>query len=364
MPGVLFGPAMVGILVDHGNFSEEYAGWVMAYGSFGSAITLLIISVYIHHLNLKQLAYVCLFFTMIIDIYSAFNAKPEFYFLMIRFLLGALITVANIAVYTSIASFQNYEKGYGLFVLMQYSLSGLGLYYLILYSDYLGVHGLYLFLALLDFIALLMVRSLPDLKMQTISKQDSKPELKVLLTGATVLAVVGFGIHEMSGVAQFTYIERIGVAISIEDQSLSNIMLIASLLGIPGAMVSMIIGKRFGLLPPLLFGLLGCLLGMSLLIISKTYLTYTMRMCLMGFSWALLLPYIQSYLASLDKKGSALAAGNSFATIGSAIGAALGASLVGQNSNYDGLLQVTILIYMVAASLIIISIKRRNSVHD
>jgi hypothetical protein len=81
MPGVLFGPAMVGILVDHGNFSEEYAGWVMACGSFGSAITLLIISVYIHHLNLKQLAYVCLFFTMIIDIYSAFNAKPDLVYL-------------------------------------------------------------------------------------------------------------------------------------------------------------------------------------------------------------------------------------------------------------------------------------------
>jgi predicted MFS family arabinose efflux permease len=301
---------------------------------------------------------------MIIDLYSSFNAKPEFYFLMIRLLLGTLITVANIAVYTSIASFQNYERGYGLFVLMQYSLSGLGLYYLILYSDFLGVQGLYLSLAILDFIALLMVRSFPDLKMQPTSNQDSKSELKVLLTGATVFAVLGFGIHEMSGVAQFTYIERIGVAISIEDQSLSKIMLIASLLGIPGSMVCIVIGKRFGLLPPFLFGFLGCLLGMSLLIISKTYLTYTIRMCLMGFSWSLLLPYIQSYLASLDKKGSALAAGNSFATIGAAIGAALGANLVGQNSNYDGLLQVTILIYMVAASFFIISIKRRHSVHE
>jgi len=364
MPGVLFGPAMVGILVDHGNFSEEYAGWVMACGSFGVAVLLMFISVRIHKLNLKKLAGLSLGVVVIIDIYSSFSANPDLYFLVTRFLAGIAMGAANIVVYTSFATMPNYERGYGLFVLMQYSLSGLGLYYLILYSDYLGVHGLYLFLALLDFIALLMVRSFPDLKMQTISKQDSKPELKVLLTGATVLAVVGFGIHEMSGVAQFTYIERIGVAISIEDHSLSSIMLIASLLGIPGAMVSMIIGKRFGLLPPLLFGFLGCLLGMSLLIISKTYLTYTMRMCLMGFSWALLLPYIQSYLASLDKKGSALAAGNSFATIGGAIGAALGASLVGQNSTYDGLLQVTILIYMVAASLIIISVKKRNSVHD
>ena len=364
MMPVLIGPAIVGTLVDHGGFSEEYAGWVMAFGSFGSALTLLIISVYIHRLNLKRLAYVCLFLAIFIDLYSSFNAKPEFYFLMIRFLLGTLITVANIAVYTSIASFQNYERGYGLFILMQYSLSGLGLYYLILYSDFLGVQGLYLSLAILDFIALLMVRNFPDLKMQPTSNQDSKSELKVLLTGATVFAVLGFGIHEMSGVAQFTYIERIGVAISIEDQSLSKIMLIASLLGIPGSMVCIVIGKRFGLLPPFLFGFLGCLLGMSLLIISKTYLTYTIRMCLMGFSWSLLLPYIQSYLASLDKKGSALAAGNSFATIGAAIGAALGANLVGQNSNYDGLLQVTILIYMVAVLFFIISIKRKHLVHE
>ena len=54
MPGILFGPAMVGILIDHGDFSEEFAGWVMAFGSAGSALTLIIISGYIHQINLKK----------------------------------------------------------------------------------------------------------------------------------------------------------------------------------------------------------------------------------------------------------------------------------------------------------------------
>ena len=56
MPGILFGPAMVGILIDHGDFSEEFAGWVMAFGSAGSALTLIIISGYIHQINLKKLS--------------------------------------------------------------------------------------------------------------------------------------------------------------------------------------------------------------------------------------------------------------------------------------------------------------------
>jgi len=114
----------------------------------------------------------------------------------------------------------------------------------------------------------------------------------------------------------------------------------------------------------MLFGVFCCLIGMGLLLYTQSYLTYALRMCLIGFGWSIVLPYIQSHLASLDKKGSALAAGNSFATIGAAAGAALGATLIGQNSNYDGLLQVSMVIYMLAVLFIIISIKSRNSIHE
>ena len=90
-------------------------------------------------------------------------------------------------------------------------------------------------------------------------------------------------------------------------------------------------------------------------------MTYALRMCLIGFGWSIALPYIQSHLASIDKKGSALAAGNSFATIGGAAGAALGASLIGLTSNYNMLLQVSVLIYILAVILIILSIKIRGT---
>ena len=70
---------------------------------------------------------------------------------------------------------------------------------------------------------------------------------------------------------------------------------------------------------------------------------------------------MQRDLASIDKKGSALAAGNSLATIGGAAGAALGASLIGLTSNYNMLLQVSILIYILAIILIILSIRIRRT---
>ncbi len=360
MPGILFGPAMVGILVDQGNFPENYAGWVMAYGSAGSALTLIIISGYIHRINLKKLSYVCLSIAILIDLYCSLTVEPNFSFLALRFAIGVLSTIANIAVYASIASLKNYERGYGLFVMMQYSISGLGLYYLILYSESIGAMGLFQILALLNFLALLLINQLPNLKSNINDERNDKSERTVLLSSVAFLAIIGFGLHEMSGVAQFTFIERIGVSISIESQSLGNIMLIASLVGIPGSMVCIILGNKFGLLPPFLFGIFCCLFGMSILLIEKTFITYALRMCLIGFGWSIALPYIQSHLASIDKKGSALAAGNSFATIGGAAGAALGASLIGLTSNYNMLLQVSILIYILAVILIILSIRIRR----
>ena len=361
MPGILFGPAMVGILVDQANFSESYAGWVMAYGSAGSALTLIVISGYIHRINLKKLSYVCLSIAVLIDIYCSLAVEPNFIFLASRFAIGVVATIANIAVYTSIASLKNYERGYGLFVMMQYSISGLGLYYLILYSESIGAMGLYQILALLNFLALLLVNQLPNLKNDQNADGNTKSEVTVLLSGVAFMAIIGFGLHEMSGVTQFTFIERIGVSISIDSQSLSNIMLIASLLGIPGSMVCIVLGNKFGLLPPFLFGISCCLFGMSILLIEKTFITYALRMCLIGFGWSIALPYIQSHLASIDTKGSALAAGNSFATIGGAAGAALGASLIGLTSNYNMLLQVSILIYILAIILIILSIRIRRT---
>ena len=361
MPGILFGPAMVGILVDQANFSESYAGWVMAYGSAGSALTLIVISGYIHRINLKKLSYVCLSIAVLIDIYCSLAVEPNFIFLASRFAIGVVATIANIAVYTSIASLKNYERGYGLFVMMQYSISGLGLYYLILYSESIGAMGLYQILALLNFLALLLVNQLPNLKNDQNADGNTKSEVTVLLSGVAFMAIIGFGLHEMSGVTQFTFIERIGVSISIDSQSLSNIMLIASLLGIPGSMVCIVLGNKFGLLPPFLFGISCCLFGMSILLIEKTFITYALRMCLIGFGWSIALPYIQSHLASIDKKGSALAAGNSLATIGGAAGAALGASLIGLTSNYNMLLQVSILIYILAIILIILSIRIRRT---
>ena len=79
--------------------------------------------------------------------------------------------------------------------------------------------------------------------------------------------------------------------------------------------------------------------------------------CCMGFAWAFCLPFIQTLLARIDRNGSAIAAGSSLSTLGSAIGPGLAALVVGAGQYANvfllsvGLFVVTLLAFTGGAIL-------------
>jgi MFS family permease len=110
------------------------------------------------------------------------------------------------------------------------------------------------------------------------------------------------------------------------DEQIGTMLLIASLVGIPGAFSIVFIGDRFGRTGPLVLGI-GIAIGGLLLLtfFSSIFTLYLLGGSMLGFSWAYCLPYIQGLTAALDPNGSAVAAAASASTIGGAVGPALAA---------------------------------------
>ena len=84
----------------------------------------------------------------------------------------------------------------------------------------------------------------------------SGSELKILLTVSAVLAIFGFAAFEAANNAQFTYIERFGVSLGISDHKVGFSLLIASLVGIPGAFSHRYYRAAIRHLAPTSFGML------------------------------------------------------------------------------------------------------------
>ena len=203
-------------------------------------------------------------------------------------------------------------------------------------------------LATLDLTGALLSSRLPGSALDGDSEPRLQNEIHVLLAGATILGILGFAIFEAANTAQFTFVERLGVALDFTDRQVGTALLVASLVGIPGAFSIVFLGDRLGRVAPLSFGIAVGIGGLFVLIESNQFMPYMAGLSMIGFSWAFCLPYIQGLLASLDRNGSAVAAGAATSTIGGATGPGIAALVVG-GGNYSG-------VFIFASALLLVAL--------
>jgi len=339
-------PAMVGVLVDESGMSESFAGFSASVNFLGGAAIALVMAFYMHHINLRKFTAVALLAAAVMDVVSAYSSGHELIFLLARIAAGVGAGGAYTCIVAAFARYREVDRGYGIFITLQFVVSGIGLYLLPVYATSLGTKGMFLMIAGLEVLALLLVRHLPGKAVRQREEPFKVSELGVMLAPATIFAVIGFGLFETANTAQFTYVERLGVAIDLADQKIGTALLIASLAGIPGAFIIVLVGDRFGRTGPLALGISISVAGLLGLIFAQGFISYLIACICMGFAWAFCLPFIQGMLALLDRNGTAIAAGASASTIGGAAGPGIAAAIVG-NGQYQNVFMTSIGLFVL-----------------
>jgi len=352
-------PAMVNVLVDEAGLSESFAGWAASVNFFGVAVVALAMAFRMHQVDLRRTAIIAMSIALAADAASAYLAAPTAAFLAIRLIAGLANGAAQIAAQSAIARADDAERGFGLLITLQFLIAALGCYILPVYSTELGATGMFLLFAACDSLALWLARQLPGSESVKALGVEFGSEKHILFSSVTLLALLGYFLFETAYTAQYTYLGRLGVALSFSDGAIGTVLMIASLAGIPGAFTIIVIGNRFGTIGPLLFGIGVAVVGLVILITSGAFAWYLTAGICLGFSWAFCLPFIQSLLASLDRNGSALAAGAAAAAIGVAVGPGLAASVV-EVGNYSPVFLIAIAMLIVAIASFFVSIRKRH----
>lgn len=343
-------PTMVGALVDYTPFDESQAGWIAAIGSLGGAGAAIALGLRMRHLNPRMLAFTGLAILMVSDSLSAAVTQlPVWLFYGLRASSGIGGAIAYASVMASIAAMQNPERGYGVFVVIQFSLSGAGLYGLPFALPIIGVEGMYLLLAASAAVSFAFASAALDRK-PVDAHDEPALELHILMMPAALLAMLGIGLFETANTMHFTYAERIGVDFGLANYRIGEILGIATIAGIPAGFGVIWLGNRLGDLVPILATLVIAIVALLLLITYRGAGVYTFAMCALGIIWAFGLPYFWAIEARLDPGGSVVVAGGFFTSAGAGLGPALAATLVGEHG-YNGVLLVSVGIYLIVAIL-------------
>ena len=350
---VLTLPVMIGILMDHAGMSSFSAGWLTAVGTLSTASAGFIMSIKMDTKNLQKLSRFTLIIAIFTDLLSAFTAGTTIIFFLIRVIWGLAMGVAHASSVSSIAHYDNFKQGFGIYVGLQFIVSGIGLYIIPVYADIIGVTGFFIGFAVLDFVALIFTKYLGSDYNEPVQKNKNNTSLGVMISVPAILAIIGFTVFEAANTAQFSYIERFGVISNLTEHQIGIALLVGSLLGIPGAFSIFILGDKFGLVRPLIFGFLLSISALTMLLLSSNYLIFFITSCMLGFSWSFCMPFIESLLAKIDRKGRVVAAGSSISFFGSAFGPGMAAIVVSGDIYTNSfilsicLFSITLLIFLI-----------------
>ncbi|MEL7186069.1 MAG: MFS transporter [Pseudomonadota bacterium] len=345
-------PTVVGALVDYAGLTESQAGWAAAASGAGSALAAILIALRIRHLDRRKLAIVGLAVLFTFDLLSALvGSIPMWLFIVIRGIAGIGGAAAYAAVMASYAEMDNSERGYGLFMVLQFAISAIGLYWLPYILPTIGISGLYVCLAAIVMLAFTQVGTVPG---RPDVDSPEALEIRTILAPAAILAMLGIGLFETANNMHFTYAERIGVGFEIGHERVGAILGIVTVIGMFAAYAVFLIGDRFGELKPILACLAVAIVALLCLDQFSGEALYFATMTALSVAWAFGLPYFQAFEARLDPGGSVVVAGGLFTAAGGALGPALAATAVAPG-NYSAVLLLAAGIYVITALIMTVA---------
>jgi predicted MFS family arabinose efflux permease len=332
-------PAIVDGLIEGLDFSPQDAGFVGSANVYGAAAGALLIVFLVRRLNWRRSAYALLAGLIAMDFLSMTITAPQaligFRFLH-GFIGGALVGVG----FSVIARTTNPDKTFGVLLVVQFGLGGLGNLYLPRLVPSFGVEILFMALIAFSVVTAFMVPFLADYPVnQEEDGGTARPAERIAWRplGLTLLAIFLF---QAANMGLFAFIIGLGRAYSLDLEFITTTLAASGWIGIVGAVIVIAIYTKFGRFRPLMGAMILTIAGFMALHFSANATVFFVANCGMGITWAFVIPYLLGLCAEFDKSGQMAALGGFASKMGLASGPMVAGMLV-RDDNFGTLINVS-----------------------
>lgn len=332
-------PALIEGLMRGLGFTTRAAGLVGSANVYGAAAGAFVAAFLVRRLPWRPVVVTLLLLLMTVDLLStALGTAPVLIAVRaIHGFVGGMLVGFGFAV---IARTRRPERTFGVLLIVQFGLGGLGVMFL---PGLAASHGTsVLFLALFAFsaVTLLMVPWLaayPEKPRLEAAGATTALHRRALPFGLALLAVFFF---QAANMALFSFIIGLARHFGLDPDFASSAVGSATWVGIVGSLLVIALSVRYGRLIPLLLALGLTAAGIWVLHFSADKALYVLANCATGITWAFVMPYLLGMCSEFDEAGQAAAFAGFASKMGLASGPLAGALLLG-GGNYDLLIDLS-----------------------
>jgi len=338
--------AIVAGLKDGLGIAESQAGIVGSANVYGAAAGAFIAVFIVKRVHWRWLSVGALVVLILIDVVST-QLKTAELLIPVRFGHGFVGGALVGAAFSVIARTKSPDKVFGMLLVVQFGLGGVGVMYLPGLVPAYGPQVLFLALAAFSLVTLLMVPFLPDYHREIHINSNPTPvrvPIRWLPLSSALLALFLF---QAGNMALGAYIIGLGKKAGLEMEFMTTTLGLAAWIGVVGSGLVIVMGTRFGRFWPLLIALVLTVAGNWVFHYSASKEVYFLANCGTAITWAFVMPYLLGMMAAFDKAGQMATLGGFFSKMGLATGPFVGAFLL-NGVSYDLLIDMSVL--MLAAS--------------
>jgi hypothetical protein len=335
--------ALVAGLVDGLGFSEGDAGRVGSLNIYGAALGALVAVAIVARVRWRPFAACALVALIAIDAASIFVTEPAPMMAM-RFLHGTVGGLLVGVAYSVFARTRTPDRVFGMLLVVQYGLGGLGIMVLPRLVPLYG-HGV-LFGALIAFslVTLLMLPFLDDYPRGRIVRAVPGGGIRYGLLAAAVGSVFLFQAGNMGLAA---YMLELARHFGIDAGFASTALGAATWVGIAGAGLVVVFGTRFGRTWPLMVSAVITILGTLAFHWGGSQAVYLAANCVTAITWSFAIAYLLGLCAAFDPSGRTAALGGFLSKMGLASGPFAAAWLL-DVSGYTQLINISALVLVAS----------------
>jgi predicted MFS family arabinose efflux permease len=337
--------ALVDGLVQGLHFTERQAGFVASANVYGAALGALIAVFFVRRISWRRVSVVLLCSLIAADMLSTFIKDPTAMIAM-RLLHGTIGGMLVGTGFSVIARTRFPDRTFGMLLVVQFGLGGLGVMVLPRLVPIFGTPVLFIALALFSLVTLAMVPFLSDypvrLPATTHAPRARTRWVPLLLAFGSVI------LFQAGNMALAAFMFELGHGYGLQTDFMSTVLGVAGWIGALGSLMVVVFGTRFGRFTPLLIALILSVFGNALFHFSASPFIYAAANIGTSITWAFVISYLLGMCAAFDRTGQTAAMGGFVSKLGLATGPLVGSFLI-VNNHYTLLINVSVAILALSA---------------
>ena len=339
-------PAIVDGLIEGLGFAPEQAGNVGSANMYGAAAGALIIVFLIKRLQWRPTAYALLATLALADLLSMLIKVPEALvaFRFVHGVVGGALVGVGFAV---IARTLNPDRTFGVLLVIQFGLGGLGNLYLPRLVPEFGVNVLFVALILFTLVTALMVPFLPGYEVQASADEGDGGVKERIAARPLALTLLAIFLFQAGNMGLFAFIIGLGKSYELGLEFITWTLALSGWIGIVGAVIVIALYTRFGRSVPLAAAMILTAIGIWVLHYSSIPTVFLVANCAMGITWAFVIPYLLGLCSEFDKAGRMAALGGFASKMGLASGPLVAGRLL-SGDDYSTMINVAVVVILAS----------------